>query len=40
MELVKAGQVDDARRVLKMARKLGLVLRMIVVDHRGSGIIS
>jgi predicted Zn-dependent protease len=35
VELVKAGQVDDARRVLKNAFELDPDLRMVALDHPG-----
>jgi predicted Zn-dependent protease len=35
VELVKAGQVDDAKRVLKTAFKLDPDLRLVVLDHPG-----
>jgi predicted Zn-dependent protease len=35
VELVKAGQVDDAKRVLKTAFELDPDLRLVVLDHPG-----
>ncbi len=35
VELVKAGQIDDAKRVVKMACKLDPDLRLVVLDHPG-----
>ena len=34
-EVVKAGQVDDAKRVLKSAFELDPDLRMVALDHPG-----
>jgi predicted Zn-dependent protease len=35
VELVKAGQIDDAKRVLKTAFELDPDLRMVALDHPG-----
>ena len=35
VELVKAGQVDDAKRVLKVAFELDPDLRLVALDHPG-----
>jgi len=35
VELVKAGQIDDAKRVVKMACELDPDLRLVVLDHPG-----
>jgi predicted Zn-dependent protease len=35
VELVKAGQVDDAKRVLKKAFELDPDLRLVALDHPG-----
>jgi tetratricopeptide (TPR) repeat protein len=35
VELVKAGQVEDAKRVVKMAIDLDPDLRLVVLDHPG-----
>ena len=35
VELVKAGQIEDAKRVVKMAIKLDPDLRLVVLDHPG-----
>jgi len=35
VELVKAGQVDDAKKVLKAAFELDLDLRLVALDHPG-----
>lgn len=35
VELVKAGQIEDAKRVVKMACELDPDLRLVVLDHPG-----
>lgn len=35
VELVKAGQIEDAKRVVKMAIKLDPDLKLVVLDHPG-----
>ena len=35
VELIKAGQVEDAKRVLKVACQLDPHLRLVVLDHPG-----
>ena len=35
VELVKAGQIADAKRVVKMAIKLDPDLKLVVLDHPG-----
>jgi predicted Zn-dependent protease len=35
VELVKAGQIKDAKRVVKMACELDPDLRLVVLDHPG-----
>ena len=35
VELVKAGQIEDAKRVVKMAIELDPDLRLVVLDHPG-----
>jgi hypothetical protein len=35
VELVKAGQIEDAKRVVKMAIELEPDLRLVVLDHPG-----
>ncbi len=39
VELIKAGQVDDAKRVLKAAFELEPDLRLVALDHPGLGAI-
>ena len=39
VELVKAGQIEDAKRVLKVAFELDPDLRMVALDHPGLGAI-
>jgi Tfp pilus assembly protein PilF len=36
VELIKAGQVDDAKRMLKRAFELDPDLRLVALDHPGS----
>jgi tetratricopeptide (TPR) repeat protein len=40
VELVKAGQIEDAKRVVKMACELDPDLRLVVLDHPGLSAIS
>ena len=35
VELVRAGQIEDARRVVKIACELDPDLRLVVLDHLG-----
>ena len=35
VELIKAGQVEDAKRVVKVACELDPDLRLVVLDHPG-----
>ena len=35
VELIKGGQVEDAKRVVKMACELDPDLRLVVLDHPG-----
>jgi tetratricopeptide (TPR) repeat protein len=39
VELVKAGQIDEAKRVLKMAFELDPDLRMVALDHPGLNVL-
>jgi tetratricopeptide (TPR) repeat protein len=39
VELVKAGQIEDAKRVVKMACELDPDLRLVVLDHPGLSVI-
>ena len=39
VELVKAGQIEDAKRVVKMACELDPDLRLLVLDHPGLSVI-
>jgi tetratricopeptide (TPR) repeat protein len=39
VELVKAGQVDDAKRVLKTAFELNPALRLVALDHPGLNVL-
>ena len=40
VELVKAGQIEDAKRVVTMACELDPDLRLVVLDHPGLSAIS
>jgi hypothetical protein len=37
VELIKAGQVEDAKRVLKIAVQQDPQLRAVILDHSGLG---
>jgi len=39
VELIKAGQVDDAKRVLKTAFELDPALRLVALDHPGLNVL-